>query len=249
MLFFPAIDLLDGKVVRLERGKRSQCTVYSSDPGAVAQNFYDQGAQWVHIVDLSAAFEEDESARKHNEEAIQEICSLPELCVDIGGGVRDLSHIEYLLNLGAKRIALGTSLIEDKSFAHEAAARFGDVLVADVAAQDGAVHVNGWREDTHILVDDLISELSSFGFSHVVYTDIAKDGMQTGIDGSIYEHIAGIAGFPIVASGGIGHLRDIELIASLGDDVIEGIICGRALFEGNVNVGAALEVLACSPSG
>ena len=156
MILFPAIDLIDGKVVRLERGDRSRMTVYSNDPAAMARSFVEQGAAWVHVVDLSAAFEEDEAARAANAAAIRAICQVEGLSVDVGGGVRSLDRIEELADLGCKRIAIGTPIVRDPEFARQAAAEFGDLLVADVAARDGEVKVNGWREGAALRLEDVV---------------------------------------------------------------------------------------------
>ena len=240
MILFPAIDLVAGQVVRLQRGDRARMDVYSRDPVAVAEDFAARGATWIHVVDLSATFEEDEAARKANTEAIRAICAVPGIQVDTGGGVRDVAAIERLVDAGAARIALGTALVRNKEFAKEAAAQFADVVVADVAARDGLVRVNGWREGEQILADELVSRLSDLGYRHLVFTDIARDGMQTGIDVNAYRHIAQGAGFPVVASGGIATLDDLRALRALGMDVIEGAITGRALYEGNFTLEDAL---------
>lgn len=242
MIVFPAIDLIAGKVVRLSRGERSKMDVYSDDPVAVAEDFARRGATWIHVVDLSATFEEDEDALARNRAAIEAICKVPGIKVDTGGGVRSLAAIERLAGTGAKRIAIGTALVRDRAFAREAAERYGELLVADIAARDGQVRVNGWREGAGINADVLVSELVGLGYRHLVFTDVARDGMQTGIDAAAYEHIARVAGFPVVASGGIASLDDLSALAALGSEVIEGAITGRALYEGNFTLEAALSV-------
>ncbi|MDO4403740.1 MAG: HisA/HisF-related TIM barrel protein [Atopobiaceae bacterium] len=240
MIVFPAIDLIAGNVVRLKRGERSQMDVYSTDPVAVAQDFARRGATWIHVVDLSATFEEDEDALARNRAAIEGICQVPGISVDAGGGVRSLAAIERFAAAGVKRIAIGTALVRDRAFAHEAAERYGELLVADVAARDGMVRVNGWREGAGVRDVDLVSELVDLGYRHLVFTDVARDGMQTGIDTQAYKRIAHVAGFPVVASGGIASLDDLRALATLGDDVIEGAITGRALYEGAFTLEEAL---------
>lgn len=240
MILFPAIDLINGKVVRLERGDRNHMKIYSDDPVAVAEDFAAQGAKWLHVVDLSAALEEDEDARAANSRAIEAICKVAGLSIDVGGGVRSLARIDELVGFGAKRIALGTVLVREPSFAEVVAKAFGGVLVADVAAKDGEVKINGWREGVSRSLDDVVSHLTSLGFKHLVYTDIARDGMQTGINVDAYRHVAELAGFPVVASGGISTLDDIRALAQTGSNVIEGAITGRALYEGNFSVADAL---------
>ncbi len=240
MILFPAIDLIGGKVVRLERGDRARCKVYSDNPAAVARHFLGQGAEWVHVVDLSSAFEEDEEARAANDEAIRAICAVEGLSVDVGGGVRSLARIDELRDMGAKRIALGTVLVREPAFAEVVARGFGGLIVADVAARDGEVKVNGWRDGVSRSLDGVVGELRGQGFRHLVFTDITRDGMQTGIDVEAYRRVAGLAGFPVVASGGITSLDDIRALAAAGDDVIEGAIVGRALYEGNFSLADAL---------
>ena len=240
MIVFPAIDLIAGKVVRLRRGERSQMDVYSDDPVAVAEDFARRGATWIHVVDLSATFEEDDDALARNRAAIEGICGVSGISVDTGGGVRNLAAIERLAAAGTKRIAVGTALVRDRAFAREAAAAFGELLVADVAARDGVVRVNGWREGAGIRADELVGELVDLGYRHLVFTDVARDGMQTGIDVAAYQHISKVAGFPVVASGGIATLDDLRSLAALGPSVIEGAITGRALYDGNFTLEEAL---------
>lgn len=240
MILYPAVDLLGGKVVRLRRGKRSEVDVYSDDPVAVARDFAERGTAWIHVVDLSSAFEEDESACTANARAIAGIAAIPGIKVDVGGGVRSLGRIEELADLGASRIALGTALVRDPDFARQAAVRFGELLCADIAAQDGRVAVNGWREEASMGADELVGELASMGFRHLVFTDIARDGMQTGVNAAAYRHIAEVAGFPVIASGGVATLSDLRALMALGGDVVEGVICGRALYEGAFTLEDAL---------
>lgn len=242
MILFPAIDLLGGKVVRLRRGDRAQVDVYANDPVAVAADFVARGARWIHVVDLSAAFEEDEQARTANMQAIRGICALDGVQVDAGGGVRSLDRIDELASAGVQRIALGTILVRDPAFAAAAAERFGELLVADVAARDGRVAINGWREDASMDATTLVGNLATMGFRHLVFTDIARDGMQTGVNAEAYVSIARAAGFPVVASGGIASLADIAALAALGPKLVEGAITGRALYEGSFTLEDALAV-------
>ena len=244
MILFPAIDLVGGKVVRLERGERARMKVYADDPAAVARGFAEQGARWIHVVDLSAALEEDDDARAANTAAIRANCDVEGIRVDVGGGVRSLARIDELAALGAERIALGTVLVREPGFAEVAARAFGELLVADVAARDGEVKVNGWREGVSRSADDVVGELAGLGFRHLVFTDISRDGMQTGIDADAYRHIAEVAGFPVVASGGISSLADIRALAAAGPEAIEGAITGRALYEGAFTLADALAAAA-----
>lgn len=240
MILFPAIDLVGGKVVRLQRGDRSRMDVYSDDPAAVARDFTARGAEWIHVVDLSATFEEDEDARAANAAAIRAICEVPGIKVDCGGGVRSIEAVERLADLGVRRIAIGTALVRDPAFAERAAAEYGDRVVADVAAKDGVVKVNGWREGAGLTVDELLPRLAGLGYKHLVFTDINRDGMQTGIDVDAYRRVAGFFGASVVASGGVTSLDDLRALAAAGPAVIEGAITGRALYEGNFTLEEAL---------
>lgn len=242
MILFPAIDLVAGRVVRLQRGERSKMDVYSDDPAAVARDFRDRGAEWIHVVDLSATFQEDEASLEANAAAIRAICQVDGVRVDCGGGVRDMAAVERLDRLGVERIAIGTALVRDPGFAERAATEYGEKVVADVAARDGVVRVNGWREGADgLTVGELLPRLCDLGFRHLVFTDVARDGMQTGIDVDAYRRVAALCGFPVVASGGIASLDDLRALAAAGPDAIEGAITGRAIYEGNFTLEQALE--------
>lgn len=243
MILFPAIDLVGGKVVRLQRGDRSRMDVYSDNPAAVARDFAERGAEWIHVVDLSATFEEDEEARAANAAAIRAICATPGIKVDCGGGVRSIEAVARLADLGVRRIAIGTALVRDPAFAERAAAEYGEQVVADVAAKDGVVKVNGWREGAGLAVDELLPRLAGLGFAHLVFTDINRDGMQTGIDVDAYRRVAELFGAPAVASGGITSTDDLRALAAAGSDVVEGAITGRALYEGNFTLEEALAAM------
>ena len=242
MILFPAIDLVAGRVVRLQRGERSKMDVYSDDPAAVARDFRDRGAEWIHVVDLSATFQEDEASLEANAAAIRAICQVDGVRVDCGGGVRDMAAVERLDRLGVERIAIGTALVRDPGFDERAATEYGEKVVADVAARDGVVRVNGWREGADgLTVGELLPRLCDLGFRHLVFTDVARDGMQTGIDVDAYRRVAALCGFPVVASGGIASLDDLRALAAAGPDAIEGAITGRAIYEGNFTLEQALE--------
>lgn len=243
MIVFPAIDLIAGQVVRLQRGDRSRMDVYSDDPAAVAESFRKAGAAWIHVVNLSAAFGEDEQALAANAAAIRAIAAVEGIKVDAGGGVRGMADIERMLDAGASRVAVGTALVRDPDFAAEAARTYGDALVADVAGRGGEVKISGWREGASLTVDELVARLAGLGFRHLVFTDVARDGMQTGIDAAAYRHVAEVAGFPVVASGGIARLEDLRALAALGDGVIEGAITGRALYEHAFTLQEALDAV------
>ena len=242
MIVFPAIDLIAGKVVRLARGERDRMDVYSDDPVSVARGFRDRGAEWIHVVDLSATFREDADALAANAAAMEAICKLEGIRVDAGGGVRSIERLARLVDMGCERISIGTALVNDPDFAAAAARDFANHVVADVAAKDGEVRVDGWREGAGMQATELVARLAGMGFCHLVFTDVARDGMRTGVNTASYQRISQAAGFPVVASGGVATLDDIRALAALGPNVIEGVITGRAIFEGAFELEDALAI-------
>lgn len=228
MIVFPAIDILGGRAVRLAQGDYDRVTVYNEDPVAQARSFAEQGAEWIHVVDLDGA----RDGVPGNIDVVERIVRDVGLPVQTGGGIRTLATMERLSDAGAARMVLGTKLATDHGFVREAVDRFGDAVVAGVDARDGMVAVEGWREGTSTSASELVSELRDLGIRHLVYTDISRDGMQTGVNVEAYEHIAETAGFPVIASGGISTLDDLHALGALGPHVVEGAITGRALYEG-----------------
>jgi phosphoribosylformimino-5-aminoimidazole carboxamide ribotide isomerase len=235
----PAIDILGGKAVRLAKGDYNAVTVYNDDPVDQARLFKGQGASWIHVVDLDGA----RTGLPANAEIVERIIAATGLKIEVGGGIRSLAAVERFAMAGASRIVLGTKLVTDPAFAREAVATFGDLICAGVDAHDGEVAVEGWREGSGVPAAELIAELKGWGIRHLVYTDIARDGMQTGIDAAAYGHIARQAGFPVTASGGISTLDDLRALAALGDALVEGAIAGRALYENSFTVAQAIELL------
>jgi phosphoribosylformimino-5-aminoimidazole carboxamide ribotide isomerase len=240
MELFPAIDILDNKVVRLLRGDYNSVTVYNENPVEQAKIFADAGAQWVHIVDLEGS----RSGVPTQLAMIESIISETGLKAEVGGGVRCLLHISRLVEVGASRVVLGTGLVKDPAFSYEAIKRYGDLICAGVDALDGEAAVEGWQKGSGYLADQVIRHLKDRGLRHLVYTDISRDGAQTGIDEEAYRTIAGYAGFPVTASGGITTLDDIRALAELGSSVVEAAIAGRAIYENNFTVEQALAVIA-----
>ena len=239
MIFFPAIDILDGQAVRLAQGSYSDVTSYNSDPVSQAKIFADAGAKWIHIVDLDGA----KNGTTQNHKIIEKIISDTHIDVEVGGGIRSLSTIEKYVNVGAKRIVLGTKLATDPEFVKEALKEFGSYLVAGIDAKAGKVAVHGWTQSESIDAFELVSRLKDMGIYHLAYTDISRDGMQTGIDTNLYSKLAEVAGFGVVASGGVASIKDICALSSLRDK-IEGVIAGRAIYENALDVGEALRVCA-----
>ena len=237
MDLLPAIDILDGKAVRLAKGDYNAVTVYNEDPVAQARLFEEMGARWIHVVDLNGA----RSGVPENIEIIERIMDRTLLKVEVGGGIRSLETIERLYQAGVSRVVLGTSLVTDEAFAQKAIAKYADMLTAGIDAKNGEVAVAGWREGAGVPAEELIAHVASLGFKHLVYTDISRDGMQTGIDTNRYVEIAKIFGRPVIASGGVANLDDINALAKVADS-IEGVIAGRAVYEKTLDVPCALKL-------
>ena len=236
MILVPAIDILDGRAVRLKKGDYAQVTVYNEDAVAQARLFENAGAQRIHIVDLDGA----RDGAPTNIDVISRIARETNVEIEIGGGIRSMETLERYLDAGATRLVLGSALVRDPAFCEAAVAAHADNIVAGIDAKDGMVAIEGWREGTSTPAVDLVAELKDRGIHELVYTDIARDGMQTGIDVAAYRHVAEVAGFPVVASGGISTLGDIRALAAVGEVAIEGAITGRALYEGNFTLAQAL---------
>lgn len=238
MYLLPAIDILGGKAVRLAKGDYNQVTVYNDDPAAQAQAFEEAGATWLHVVDLDGA----KSGSPDNIQVIERILKKTLLKVEVGGGIRSLETIGRLYEAGVSRVVLGTSLVADPAFAEAAVAQYRGMLAAGIDAKGGEVAVAGWREGSGIRAAELARRVSELGFRHLIYTDIARDGMQTGIDPQAYVRMAEAFGHPVIASGGVAGLADLEALGAVADS-IEGVIAGRAVYEGALTVEAG--VAAC----
>ncbi len=236
MIVFPAIDILGGRAVRLAQGDYNRVTVYNEDPVDQARQFVDAGAEWIHVVDLDGA----RDGVPGNIAVIERIARETGARLEVGGGVRTLETMGRLAEAGVERIVIGTKLVTDPDFVRNAVRCCGDAVVAGVDARDGMVCVEGWREGTAASAQVLVGELRDLGLRHLVYTDISRDGMQTGINAPAYVGVAVSAGFPVVASGGVSTLDDIHALRDLGPGVIEGVIAGRAIYENVFTVEEAL---------
>ena len=232
MYLLPAIDILGGKAVRLAKGDYNLVTVYNDDPVAQARLFEEQGASWIHVVDLDGA----RTGNPLNIAVVERIVRETSLSVEIGGGIRSLEMLRRLADVGAARMVLGTALVNDPELARAAVeAVGGDRLTAGIDAKGGEVAVSGWIEGSGVAATDLARAMGEAGFRHVVYTDIARDGMQTGIDPAAYVAMAQAFGRPVIASGGVASVADIERLAPVAES-IEGVITGRAVYEGTLSV-------------
>ncbi|MDR2957127.1 MAG: 1-(5-phosphoribosyl)-5-[(5-phosphoribosylamino)methylideneamino]imidazole-4-carboxamide isomerase [Coriobacteriales bacterium] len=235
---YPAIDLLGGKVVRLSRGDYQKVTVYHDDPLAQAEAFAREGADWLHVVDLDAA----RGAESGNRDLIIRIIAESGLPVQTGGGIRSLQAVEQLAQAGAARVILGTSLIADKALVKSAVDSYGDLICAAIDARNGKVAIDGWQKTSGINALDLARELAELGICHFLYTDINRDGLQTGIDIEAYRQMAEAVNKPVIVSGGVASLDDLHAVMSIADSV-EAVIAGRALYEKNFTIREALAVL------
>ena len=236
MYLLPAIDILGGKAVRLAKGDYAQVTIYNDDPVEQAKVFEDAGAEWIHMVDLDGA----RTGEPANIGIVERILAQTSLNVEIGGGIRTLDVCERLVQAGANRLVLGTALVRDPEFAQAAIERYGDALAAGIDAKGGEVAIAGWIEGSGIAATELAARMAALGYRHLVYTDIARDGMQTGIEREAYEQMAEAFGHPVIASGGVASMDDIARLAPVSAS-IEGIITGRAIYEGTLPLREAIE--------
>lgn len=236
MYLLPAVDILDGKAVRLAKGDYNAVTVYNESPLEQAKIFEAAGARWLHVVDLDGA----KSGQPENARWIERIIAETSLKVEVGGGIRTMETLRTLAHAGATRMVLGTALVRDPEFAAAAVETYGDAVACGIDAKHGEVAVDGWTSGTQILAGELAENLSAAGYRHLVYTDIARDGMQTGIDGDAYEAMAAAFGYGVIASGGIATMGDIQRLTAAGD-AIEAAILGRSLYEGSIDLAEALD--------
>lgn len=225
MIIFPAIDILDGKVVRLRQGRLDAVTVYNEDPVDQAKRWAAAGAEWIHVVDLDGAVTGDPVNLPIVERIVAE--GIP---VQMGGGIRSMEMIERIFGAGVTRAVLGTALVTQPALVAEACNRF-EGIVAGVDARDGKVAIQGWREGTEYGVLELVRELEVLGVRRLAYTDISRDGLQTGVNYGAYRALASQISIPVIASGGVSSLDDITDLLTIGSQV-EGVIIGRALYEG-----------------
>lgn len=233
MIVFPAIDVLGGKVVRLRQGRYDDVTQYGDDPVGQARMFLEAGAEWIHLVDLDGA----RTGSAGTLEIVRRIALLG-MKVEAGGGIRTMEAIDQFFEAGACRVVLGTALVKDPALAVAACGRY-DGIVAGIDARDGMVAIEGWRESTAVPVIELVRALEPLGLAAVALTDIARDGMQTGVNTRAYQVLAEQTKVPIVASGGVSTLDDIRALAAVKPK-LQGVIVGRALYEGAFSLTAAL---------
>lgn len=236
VILFPAIDLKEGRCVRLKQGDMAQATIFNDDPAAQAAEFEAQGFAWLHVVDLDGAF----AGKPMNAAAVEAILERVAFPVQLGGGIRDMATVEGWLAKGVRRVIIGTAAVRDPAFVREAAKAFPGQVAVGIDARDGYVAVEGWAETSALAADDLGRRFEDAGVAAIVYTDIARDGMLQGInwDGTIA--LANALSIPVIASGGLASMADIERLCAPDAAILEGAITGRALYDGRIDPAAAL---------
>ena len=240
MLIIPAIDLKDGHCVRLKQGDMKNATVFSEDPGAMARHWVDQGAQRLHLVDLNGAF----AGKPKNEEAIKAVVAAvgADIPIQLGGGIRDLDTIERYLDDGVTYIVVGTAAVKTPGFLHDACVAFPGHVIVALDAKDGKVAVEGWSKMTGHDVIDLAQKFQEYGIEAVIYTDIGRDGMMTGVNIDATVELARALTVPVIASGGIKSLKDIETLCQVEEEGVMGAITGRAIYEDKIDFTSALKL-------
>jgi len=237
MLLIPAIDLKDGQCVRLKQGDMDQSTVFGEDPAAMARNWVNRGARRVHLVDLNGAF----AGKPRNEQAIRAILKEvgSEVDVQLGGGIRDLDTIERYLDAGLRYVIIGTAAVKNPGFLQDACTAFGGHIIVGLDAKDGKVATDGWSKLTGHEVVDLAKKFEDYGVESIIYTDIGRDGMLSGINIEATVKLAQSLTIPVIASGGLSNLDDIRRLCAVEDEGVEGVICGRSIYSGDLDFEAA----------
>ena len=240
MILYPAIDLKDGQCVRLEQGDMARATVFNADPAAQARTFAEQGFDWLHVVDLNGAFE----GRSVNGPAVEAILAGTHLPVQLGGGIRDMAAIYGWLEKGVARVVLGTAAVANPDLVQQAASTFSGQIALGIDARGGRVAVSGWAEETGMLAVDLARRFEDAGVAAIVYTDIDRDGLLKGLNIPATLALANAVSIPVIASGGLASLADIERLLQPDCAILDGAIAGRALYDGRLDATEALKLIA-----
>lgn len=238
MILYPAIDLKDGNCVRLYKGEMAQATVFNDDPAAQARAFQDAGCEWLHLVDLNGAFE----GAPVNAGAVEAILAATEVPAQLGGGIRDMATIEQWLDKGLARVILGTVAVEDPHLVREAAKAFPGQVAIGLDARNGQVATRGWAEETDRQVTELAKEFEDAGVAALIYTDINRDGAMQGPNVEATAALARAVSIPVIASGGVSSLEDLAALQG-SEAALNGVISGRALYDGAIDLGQALALL------
>ncbi len=237
MIIFPAIDLKDGRCVRLRQGDMEQATVFNDDPAAQARDFEASGFEWLHLVDLNGAF----AGRSVNAAAIRSIIGAIKIPLQLGGGIRDRETIEHWLSAGVSRVILGTVAVSDPGLVAEAARAHPGRIAVGIDARNGKVAVKGWAEETAMSALDLARQFEGAGVAAIIFTDITRDGMMEGANVDSTAALARAVSIPVIASGGVNGVRDIERLRDCGAP-IAGVVVGRALYDGRINPNEAIQI-------
>ncbi|WP_290873971.1 1-(5-phosphoribosyl)-5-[(5-phosphoribosylamino)methylideneamino]imidazole-4-carboxamide isomerase [Aquabacterium sp.] len=237
MLLIPAIDLKDGKCVRLKQGDMNDSTTFGEDPAAMARRWLDAGARRLHLVDLNGAF----AGKPVNEAAIKAIIKEvgDEIPVQLGGGIRDLDTIERYLDDGLSYVIIGTAAVKNPGFLRDACSAFGGHIIVGLDAKDGKVATDGWSKLSGHEVVDLAKKFEDYGVEGVIYTDIGRDGMLSGVNIEATVKLAQALTIPVIASGGLSNIANIEALCAVESEGVEGVICGRAIYSGDLDFAAA----------
>jgi len=240
LIVFPAIDLKGGQVVRLAEGDMDRATIYGDDPAAQALLFADAGAGHLHVVDLDGAF----AGRAVNAAAVESIVAAFPGHVQLGGGIRDMAAVERWFGLGVSRVVIGTAALEQPDFVHDAARAFPGGIVVAVDARDGLVATRGWADVSTVRVEEMAARFEDAGVAALLFTDVGRDGLLKGCNVQATVDLARGTSIPVIASGGVAGIGDIRMLAIHASDGIEGVITGRALYDGRLDLAAALAVAA-----
>jgi phosphoribosylformimino-5-aminoimidazole carboxamide ribotide isomerase len=237
MLLIPAIDLKDGHCVRLKQGDMDQSTTFGENPSVMARSWVDKGARRLHLVDLNGAF----AGQPKNEAAIRSILKEVggEVDVQLGGGIRDLDTIERYLDAGLRYVIIGTAAVKNPGFLQDACTAFGGHIIVGLDAKDGKVATDGWSKLTRHDVVDMGKKFEDYGVESIIYTDIGRDGMLSGINIDATVKLAQALTIPVIASGGLSNIADIEKLCAVEDEGVEGVICGRAIYTGDLDFATA----------
>ena len=242
MILFPAIDLKDGQCVRLKHGEMADATVFNDDPAAQAKSFEAEGFQWLHIVDLNGAF----AGKPVNGAAVEAILKALTIPAQLGGGIRDLATIEAWLSKGIRRVILGTAAVRDPALVRAACKRFPGQIVVGIDARDGMVAVEGWAETSTLGTHELAARFEDAGVAAIVFTDIGRDGAMKGLNLEATVALARATSIPVIASGGLASMADVEALVRPECGLLEGAITGRALYDGRLDPANALQLIAAA---
>jgi phosphoribosylformimino-5-aminoimidazole carboxamide ribotide isomerase len=242
MIIFPAIDLKDGQCVRLYQGDMNQATVFSSQPADQAESFADSGSQWLHVVDLNGAF----AGQSVNRVAVEAILQRIRIPVQLGGGIREMAHIESWLKAGISRVILGTVAVKNPSLVKEACKAFPGKIAVGIDARGGMVATEGWAETSDLSALELASRFEDAGVAAIIYTDIGRDGTLKGTNVEETVALAAHSSIPVIASGGVGNMSHLEALAE--HPQLHGVIVGRAIYDGTVDLATAITRFSKAPS-